>query len=93
MDFAVSAEHKVKLKENEKRDKYPDFAIELKKIQSMKVTVMPIGVLSTVTRGLEQETGGLGNKRMSGDHPNYSIINISQNTEKSHGDLLSLRLH
>ena len=35
-------------------------------------------------------TGGLGNKRMSHDHPNYSIIKISQNTEKSPGDLRRL---
>ena len=31
-------------------------------------------------------TGGLRNKRTSGDHPNYYIIVISQNTEKSPGD-------
>ena len=37
-------------------------------------------------------TGGLGNKRMSGDHPNYNIIENHQNTEKSPGDLLSLKL-
>ena len=30
---------------------------------------------------------GLGNKRTSGDHPNYSIVKISQNTEKSTGGL------
>ena len=36
--------------------------------------------------------GGLENKRMSGDHPNYSIIKIDQNTEKSPGDLLSRKL-
>ena len=34
-------------------------------------------------------TGGLGNKRMSGDHPNY-IIKIGQNTEESPGDLRRL---
>ena len=28
-------------------------------------------------------TGGLGGWRMSGDHPNYCIIEIGQNTEKS----------
>ena len=28
-------------------------------------------------------TGELGNKRTSGDHPNYRIVEISQNTEKS----------
>ena len=33
------------------------------------------------------KTGGLGNKRMSGDHPNDRIIKISQNTEKSLGNL------
>ena len=32
-------------------------------------------------------TGGVVNKRTSGDHPNYSITEISQNTAKSPGDL------
>ena len=32
-------------------------------------------------------TVGLGNKRTSGDHPNYSIVKIGWNTEKSPGDL------
>ena len=32
-DFAVPAEHRVKLKESEKRDKYLDLAIELKKVE------------------------------------------------------------
>ena len=34
--------------------------------------------------------GRLGNKRTSGDHPNYSIIKNGQNTEKSPGDLRKL---
>ena len=34
---------------------------------------------------MDTGTGGLGNK--SGDHPNYSIIKIGQNTEESPGDL------
>ena len=38
----------------------------------------------------DRGTGGLGNKRMSGDHPNYSNVEISQNTEKSPGDLRRL---
>ena len=37
-------------------------------------------------------TGGLGNKRTGGNHPNYSIINIGQNTKKSLGDLRRLAL-
>ena len=32
-------------------------------------------------------TGGLGNKRTSGVHPNNSIVLINQNTEKGPGDL------
>ena len=35
-------------------------------------------------------TGGLGNNRMSRDHPNDRIIKIDQNTEKSPGDLRRL---
>ena len=31
-------------------------------------------------------TRGLRNKRTSGDHPNYSIVEIGKNTEKSPGD-------
>ena len=34
-----------------------------------------------------QRTVGLGNKRTKGDHPNYNIIENSQNTEKNPGDL------
>ena len=35
-------------------------------------------------------TGGLGNKRTSGDYPNNSIVEFGQNTEKSPGDLRRL---
>ena len=35
-------------------------------------------------------TGRLGNKRISGNYPNYSIIKIGQNTKKSPGDLRKL---
>ena len=38
-------------------------------------------------------TGGSENKRTSGDHPNYKIVDISQNTEKSPGDLRRLALN
>ena len=34
-----------------------------------------------------KETGVLGNKRTSRDHPNYYIIEIGQNIVKSPGDL------
>ena len=35
-------------------------------------------------------TGGIWNGRTSRDHPNYWIIEIGQNTEKSRGDLRRL---
>ena len=35
-------------------------------------------------------TGGIGLRRTSGDHPNCSIVENSQNTEKSSGDLKRL---
>ena len=54
VDFAVAAEHRIKLKECEKRDKYLDFARELKKLWNMKVTIVPIVISAfvTVTKGL-----------------------------------------
>ena len=42
VEFAVSAENKVKMKEREKRDKYLDLARDLKKLWNIKVTVTPI---------------------------------------------------
>ena len=54
VDFAVPDDHRVKLKENEKKNKYPDLACELKKLWNMKVTFIPIVIfaLGIVTEGL-----------------------------------------
>ena len=38
------------------------------------------------------KTGGHGNQMRSGDYPNYSIIKIGQNTEKSPGDMRRLSI-
>ena len=45
--------HRVKLKESEKKNKYLDIARELKKLWNMEVTVTPIviGDFGTVTEG------------------------------------------
>ena len=61
VEFAVPANHRVKLKEGEKKDKYLDLARELKRLRNMKVTVIPIviGVLSTVIKGLGPRLGDL----------------------------------
>ena len=42
VDFAVPADHRVKLKECEKRNKYLDLATEWKKPGNMRVTIIPI---------------------------------------------------
>ena len=41
-------------------------------------------------RRVGKRARGLGNKRTSGDNPNYSMAKIGQNTEKSPGDLRRL---
>ena len=93
VNFAVPLDHRVKLKENEKKDKYLNFAWELKKLWNMKVSYTNCNWCYWYShQRIIKGTGGLGNKRTSGDHPNYYIIEISQNTEKSQGDLLSLKL-
>ena len=65
MDFAVLTDHRVKLIESEKKDKYLDLAWELKKLWNMKVTFIPIviGALGTITEGLIQ---GLEDLKITG---------------------------
>ena len=55
----------------------------------MLVTIIPIviGAFGTATKGLLKR---LGSRRTGGDHPNDSIIENGQNTEKSPGDLRRL---
>ena len=65
VDFTVPADHRIKLKECEKKDKYLDLTKELKKLWNMKVTIVPIviGAFGTITKGLlkgleDLEVGG-----------------------------------
>ena len=53
VDFAILADHRIKLKECEKKDKYLNLARELKKLWNMKVTIVPImiGAFGTITKG------------------------------------------
>ena len=64
-DFADPADHRIILKESEKKDKYLELARELKKLWNMKVTIVPIviGALGTIAKGLlkglkDLEVGG-----------------------------------
>ena len=96
MDFTVPADHCAKLKKKKTKRRISTWTLlgNWKKLKNMKVTLIPIviGALGTVAKSLVK---GLWNKRSSGDHPNYNIIEIGQYTEKSPGNLsrlLSLKL-
>ena len=54
VDFAVPVDHRIKMKECEKRDKYLDLARVLKKLRNMQVTITPIviGAFGTIAKGL-----------------------------------------
>ena len=65
VDFAAAADHRINLKECEKKDKHLDLARELKKLWNLKVTIVPIviGDFGTITKGLlkgpeDLEVGG-----------------------------------
>ena len=92
VDFAVPADHRIKLKECEKKDKYLDLARKLKKMWNMQVTIIPIVIsaFGIVIIGVAKGTRGLGSWRTSGDHPNDSIVENGQNTKKSPGYLRGL---
>ena len=61
VDFAVLADHIVKLKENEKKYIYLELARELKKLWNIKEMVIPvvIGALGTITKELIQRLENL----------------------------------
>ena len=61
VDFAVPVDHRVKLKESEKKAMYLDLARELKKLWNMKVTAIPIviGAFVAVTKGMVKGREGL----------------------------------
>ena len=65
VDFAVPVDHRINLKECEKKDKYLHLGRELKKLWNMKVTIVPIvvGAFGTIPKGLlkgleDLEVGG-----------------------------------
>ena len=76
VDFAVPADHRIKLKECKKKDKYLDLARELKKLWNVKVSIVPIviGAFWYSNKWIIKGPEGLGSWRTSGDHPNDSMI-------------------
>ena len=98
VDFAVRADHSVKLKESEKKDKYLDFAWELKKLWNMKVTFNPIviGALGTVTKGLikgQEDLEITGWVETIQTTALLASARILRRVKGTWGDLLSLKLN
>ena len=97
VDLAVSADHRINLKESEKKDKYLDLARELKKLWNMKVTIMPIviGALGTIPKGLLK---GLEDLEIVGRVETIQttallrMARILRRILETWGDLLSLKL-
>ena len=95
-DFAVPADHRIILKKSEKKDKYLDLARELKKLRSMKVTIVPIviGALGTITKGLLK---GLEDLEIGGREETIQTTallrtaRILRRVLETWGDLLSLK--
>ena len=89
VDLAVPADHRVELKESEKKNKYLDLLRELKNTLEHESDVYSNYNWSSwySHQRIDIRTGGIGNNRTSGDYPNYFIIDIGQNTVKSSGDL------
>ena len=94
VDFAVPADHRVKLKESEKKDKHLDLAGEQKKTMEHESDgdTNPNRCTRYCHQSIIKGTGKLGNNRTSGDHPNYCVIEIGQNTEKSSENLRRLAI-
>ena len=98
MDFTAPADHWIKLRESEKKDKYLNFAGELKKkLWYMKVTIIPIviGAFGTVTKG---QLKGMEDLEVGGRVETNQITaflrtaRILRRILKTWGDLLSLKL-
>ena len=98
VDFAVPADHGVKLKERRKRDKYLDLARELKKkLSNMTMTVIPIviGVLGTIPKGLKTEIEDMKIRGQVETIQTTALLRLARILRKvleSSGDLMSLKL-
>ena len=92
VDFAVPADHRVNLKENEKKDKCLDLARAWKKtVEHESDDCINCNWCSWYShQRIDKGSGGFWKKRTNGNHPHYYIIENGQNTEKSPGDLRRL---
>ena len=79
MDFAISADHRIKVEES----KVPRPCQGTKNIWNIKMTVIPI-VINALENGL---INGLSDLQIREDHQNYGMIKIGWNTERGPGGL------
>ena len=98
VDFAVPADHRIKLKECEKKDKYLDLAMELKKLWNTKGTIIPIviGAFGTVTKGLLKGLEDLWVGEWVKTIQTPALLRtarILRRVLETWGDLLSLKLY
>ena len=97
VNFAVPADHRIKLIECEKKDKYFNLARDLKKLWNMKVTIVPtvIGAFGTITKGLLK---GLEVLKVGGQVETIQMTALLRTTRilrrvlETWRDLLSLKL-
>ena len=97
VDFSIPADHRINLKEGEKKDKYFDLARELKKLWNMKVTIVPIviGALGTITKGLLKGLEDLEVGRRVETIQTAALLRtarILRRVLETRGDLLSRKL-
>ena len=86
MNLAIPADHKLKIKENEKKRQILRSCERTKKHEGDSDTSCNWCTWNDPQR-LSKRVGGVGNQRKSQNHPNYSIVEVSQDTENSPGDL------
>ena len=91
VDFAIQADHRVKLKECEMKDIAPTLPGIEKTVEHESGDYTNCSWCCWYChQRISTRTGGLRNNRTSGDHPKYGIIELDQNTEKSPGHLTRL---
>ena len=85
VDLVIPADHRVKLKVSEKRDKYQDLARELKAMEyEGDGDTYCYWCTGNNPQRISKRSRRLGNQRASGDdHPDNNIIKIRLNTKKS----------
>ena len=98
MNFPVLVDHWVKLKESEKRDKYPDLACRI--VDFAVPADHKVELKDAEKRGkyldLARELKNPWNIKVmviAIAFCELSVVKIGQNTKKSQGDLLSFKLH